>query len=75
MQNRPFGVSLIAILIIIDAILGIFAGFAMLGLSVFGFFAVPFTGTAAGLIVVGVFVLIIAIIEMLGSNRILFVQE
>lgn len=64
MRNRPFGVSLISILMIIDAIIGMFAAFAMLGLSVFGLFDVPYIGTAVALSVIGIFVLLITIIEL-----------
>lgn len=64
MRNRPFGVSLISILVAIDAVIGMFAAFAMLGLSVFSFFDVPHIGAAFALSVIGIFVLIITLVQL-----------
>ncbi len=64
MKNRPFGVALISILVIIEAIIQIIASLAMLGVSTFSFFAAPGSGLGAALLVLAIIALIIGIVEL-----------
>lgn len=64
MQNRPFGVALVSIIIAIEAILQILAALAMFGLSTAGFFATPYVGAATVVLAIAVIALVIGIIEL-----------
>ena len=68
MKDRPFGVSLIAILLMIEAILQIIAGLALLGISMAGFFATPYIGAAAAMTVLGIIAVFIGIIQLIVSS-------
>jgi len=69
MKERPFGVSLIAVLIIIEAIFQIIAALAMMGISMIGFFATPYIGASVALTVFGVIAIIVGLIQLaVGSG-------
>ena len=65
MNNRPFGVALIAFLLGIEAILQILAGLVLLGLMSFAFFAADSSVSAGMLMFFGVVALIAGIIELI----------
>jgi uncharacterized membrane protein (DUF2068 family) len=64
MKDRPLGVSIIAIVLGIEAILQILASLAMFGLAIAGVFTVVYSGPATIAIVMGILFLIIGIIEL-----------
>lgn len=64
MKDRPLGVSIIAIILGIEAILQILASLAMFGLAIAGVFTVVYAGPATIAIVMGILFLIIGIVEL-----------
>jgi len=64
MQNRPFGVALISIIVAIEAIFQILAALAMFGLSTAGFFTTTYTGASAVIMAIGIIALVVGIIEL-----------
>lgn len=63
MKKLPFGVALIAILVIIEAILQILAAFGLFGISSLGFFVAEFAPSFA-LFMIGILFLVIGLIEL-----------
>ena len=68
MQNRPWGVALISILVGIEAILQIIAGLALFGMTSFALFSTPYTGAVTVILVIGVIALIIGIVELVVAS-------
>ena len=64
MKDRPLGVSIIAIILGIEAILQILASLAMFGLAIAGVFTVVYAGPVTIAIVMGILFLIIGIVEL-----------
>lgn len=64
MQNRPFGVALISIIVAIEAIFQILAALAMFGLSTAGFFTTTYAGASAVIMAIGIIALVVGIIEL-----------
>lgn len=67
MKNRPFGVSLIAILIGIEAVLQILSALALFGISTVGIFETPYYGAATAIMIIGIVALLIGIVELVVS--------
>lgn len=65
MNNRPFGVALISILLGIEGILQIIAGLVLMGIMTFAFFAADSSVSAGLLMFIGVVALIAGIIELI----------
>jgi len=64
MKDRPLGLSIISILVGIEAILQILASLALFGLSVAGMFTVTYAGPGLVLLILGLIILIVGIVEL-----------
>lgn len=64
MKDRPIGVSIIAVVLGIEAVLQILAALGMFGLAAAGAFTIVYSGPAVIALIVGILFLIIGIIEL-----------
>ena len=64
MKERPFGLSLIAILVVVEAILQILAALALFGLSLAGIFTIVYAGPGLVALMLGIIALIVGIVEL-----------
>lgn len=63
MKKLPFGIGVLAVLVIIEAILQIFAAFGLFGISSLGFFVASF-GPSFALFTMGIIFLLIGFVEL-----------
>jgi len=63
MKKLPFGIGVIATLVIIEAIMQVLAAFALFGISSLGFFVATF-GPSFALFAIGIMFLIIGLVEL-----------
>ena len=64
MKDRPLGLSIISILVGIEAIFQILLSLAFFGLSVAGVFSITYAGPALVMLILGLIVLVVGIVEL-----------